>query len=94
MRNRLPKLGYVLSWMRSFPGRIALVVIPARLLCALSCAGSGCRRGPCTCSCGCSTDHSTSSGGTRMTLCTSEPWNCGASPASGGVDPVMRMIGT
>ena len=24
VRNRLPKLGYVLSWMRSVPGRIAL----------------------------------------------------------------------
>ena len=29
-----------------------------------------------------------------MTLCTTEPWNCGGSPASGGVEPVMRMIGT
>ena len=35
VRDRLPKLGYVLSWMRSFPGRIALVVIRAILLCAL-----------------------------------------------------------
>ena len=34
VRNRLPKLGYVLSWMRSQPGRLALVVIPAILLCA------------------------------------------------------------
>jgi signal peptidase I len=34
VRHRLGHVGYVLEWMRSRPGRLALVVIPAILLCA------------------------------------------------------------
>ena len=33
VRHRLPKLGFVLQWMRSRPGRLALIVLPALLLC-------------------------------------------------------------
>jgi signal peptidase I len=35
VRHRLPHAGYVVEWMRSLPGRIVLVVIPAVLLCTI-----------------------------------------------------------
>jgi signal peptidase I len=35
---RLPKLGYALAWSGSGPGRIALFVVPALLLCGLGLA--------------------------------------------------------
>ena len=34
VRHQLPKLGFLLHWMRTQPGRLVFVVLPALLLCA------------------------------------------------------------